>query len=1143
MTTTTSSTITPVTIGTGPDSLILTLAEDAYLGNAQFTISIDGVQIGGIQTATASHALGQSQAFTVNGSFGTGEQTISIDFINDLYAGSASTDRNLYVDTITDGATKVTENAALYSNGTQSFNVAGTAAPVTIGTGPDSFVLGVAEDAYLGNAQFTIAIDGVQVGGVQTATAIHGAGQVQDFTVNGSFGAGPHTVSVDFINDAYGGSATTDRNMYVSSISYDGTTTAEDAALMSDGTQSFQILGAAAPTTVGSGPDSMTVTLSEDAYLGNAQFTISVDGVQIGGVQTATALHDAGQTQTFTLHGNFGTGPQTVAVDFLNDAYAGTSSTDRNLYVGSVTYDGTTTAENAALYSAGTQTFTVPPTAPPTVSFLSEKLASDTGASGSDLITSDGAVTLSGTETGSSGTTVTVYDGSEVLGQATLDGKGGWTYSTTLGSGAHTLHAAATDPAGNMAQTTSGATITVVGATPSVLLGAEALSANMAVQTATAAVAAVSTTTVASPAAAGTMSIALASGGTAPVPNETISGGSFATGVNLSGMEYNGSATARPNYDYAVPTQAELAYYHSQGTDLIRLPISWETLQPTLGGPLNQTYLSEIKGVVNEAAALGMKVIIDMHDYGGYNGQKIGGGTVTDANFANVWTQLATAFAGNSGIAGYDLMNEPNGMPNAQAWPDAAQAAITAIRKVDTSSAIYVEGDDWSSAGDWSQVNGGLASLVDPSNNLIFSAHVYLDNDNSGTHFDWAQQAAAGDTTQLGVERLSNFVAWLQANNLKGDVGEIGAGNDSAEWIASLNNTLAYAKANNLQVTYWAGGPWLGSYAMSVEPTNGVAAPQMAVLDAYSGAVATVTSAALTGTAAANSTVYLSENGVLLTTATANASGVWSDTLKGLANGIHTIVAGNTPPANDGTISALSFDLEAPTATVASYTVNLTGTVQSSVSSKVELFAGNTDLGAATVGANGAWSYSGTLATGTFSVSAVATDLAGNTSTTALTTLESGTSGNDTLSTTAGNNLLSGNGGSDVYKLSAADTVDTIVNGVSGRTAASGELDMAFASGQLWFAEVGNNLVIDVLGTGKQAVIQNWLTGAGSQLSKIVGSDSLTIDTGVQSLVQAMATFSAANSGFNPLSTMHNSLSDSYFGSTVQAAVGTAWHK
>ncbi len=482
-----------------------------------------------------------------------------------------------------------------------------------------------------------------------------------------------------------------------------------------------------------------------------------------------------------------------------------------------------------------------------------------------------------------------------------------------------------------------------------------------------------------------TITIGLTGTVTPPGGTQSVTPGSFAVGVNLSGLEYNANQVGNPGYNYAIPSLSELQYYKSQGTTLIRLPFAWEHLQPTLGGAFNATYLSEIEGVVNNAASLGMKVILDCHDYGGYGNHKLGDGTLTDAEFSSMWKQLATVFAGNPGIAGYDLMNEPNGMPNAQAWPDAAQAAITAIRTADTQTPIYVEGDDYSSAGSWTAVNSGLASLHDPSNNLIFSAHLYLDTDNSGTHFDWAQEAAAGDTVNIGVQRLTNFVQWLQANNLKGDIGEIGVGDDNTDWLTGLNNTLAYAQANNLQVTYWAGGPWWGSYPMAIDPNNGVTAPQVAVLDRYSGDMDTVTTASLSGSADANSTIYLSENDVTLGTTTTNSSGAWSYTLGGLAAGAHTIVASEVAPGVDGTIAAISFIVAAP--------------ATSSTSTS----------GAGTSGTGTSGSTTSTISTST---SGSSTSGTGTSSSTGTVTSSSGSSGSGTSSTvtTSGSSSSSGTG-------------------------------------------------------------------------------------------------------------------------------------
>src|SRR2546430_601497 len=85
------------------------------------------------------------------------------------------------------------------------------------------------------------------------------------------------------------------------------------------------------------GPDELTLRVSEDAWLGDAQFIVTVNGHQLGDVQTVTASHAAGQSQTITLLDFSDTDISQVAVEFINDAWGGTPDTDRNLYVDQLT--------------------------------------------------------------------------------------------------------------------------------------------------------------------------------------------------------------------------------------------------------------------------------------------------------------------------------------------------------------------------------------------------------------------------------------------------------------------------------------------------------------------------------------------------------------------------------------------------------------------------------------------------------------------------------------------------------------------------------------------------------------------------------------------------------------------------------------
>lgn len=158
-----------------------------------------------------------------------------------------------------------------------------------------------------------------------------------------------------------------------------------------------------------------------------------------------------------------------------------------------------------------------------------------------------------------------------------------------------------------------------------------------------------------------------------------IGGGSggmnFRFGVNISGPEF------APWNGQTFPTQADYTYLASKGVTFVRLPIAWESLQTTLGATLDATYLANILTSLSRAASVGIKVIVDLHNYGLYTAQaqwtttvpyagnsgtfpatgvSVLGNGVTSANFQDVWTKLSTALKNNPGLKGYGLMNEPS---------------------------------------------------------------------------------------------------------------------------------------------------------------------------------------------------------------------------------------------------------------------------------------------------------------------------------------------------------------------------------------------------------------------------------------------------------------------------------------------------
>lgn len=314
---------------------------------------------------------------------------------------------------------------------------------------------------------------------------------------------------------------------------------------------------------------------------------------------------------------------------------------------------------------------------------------------------------------------------------------------------------------------------------------------------------------------------------TAPVVSD--GSGIDLVGVNFaSGVFDPGTVPGIFNKGY---TYADESYYkrHADfGFKLIRLGFLWERIQPKLGTELNAAELGRIKQSLDYAQKYGIKVILDMHNYYRYYGKVINSPEVPRAEFAETWRKIAVEVSRHPALYGYGLMNEPYNTGN-NLWPQTAQAAGQAIRKVDPSKWIMIAGDRFSSAFFWQSVNTQLIKdpwMRDPKNNLVYEAHQYLDHDHSGTYTNRSETFAAN----LGVERVKPWVEWLKANKLRGFLGEHGIPDFSPSSVVATDNLLAYLNANCIPSTYWAAGPRWGDNHMAVDVETGKHRPQLAPL-------------------------------------------------------------------------------------------------------------------------------------------------------------------------------------------------------------------------------------------------------------------------------------------------------------------------
>jgi hypothetical protein len=169
----------------------------------------------------------------------------------------------------------------------------------------------------------------------------------------------------------------------------------------------------------------------------------------------------------------------------------------------------------------------------------------------------------------------------------------------------------------------------------------------------------------------------------------------------------------------------------------------------------------------------------------------------------------------------------------------------------------------------------------------------------------------------------------------------------------------------------------------------------------------------LKGTATANSTIKVYDNGVQIGSTTADSSGSWGYITDVLTNAKHVLTA--TATSSSGQASAASgavtvtVDTVAPTAPalggntiVNTNQVKLSGTAEAN--STVTVYDGSAVVGTGTANSAGAWSITtNSLSTGTHTLTAKAADVAGNVSTVSqsISTAISGSSPPDTVAPTA----------------------------------------------------------------------------------------------------------------------------------------------
>ena len=959
-----------------------TTIENAVGGSGADTItgnSADNTLTGGGGNDTLNGGLGND---TLNGGAGNdtmlggaGNDTYYVDSLSDIVTelSGEGTD-TVYVSvsgyTLTAnveiGRISLTSGATLTGN-TLDNTLYGNSGNDTLdgAAGIDTAVYSGSSSNYqlVQNANGTWTIIDLRVGSPDGTDILVNIEQVQFSDTLVTLGGSPPVVAAPTISSYSTDSGTVgDGITNDNTLTFTGTAPANSTVSVYDGAT---LLGTA--TANGSGAWTFTTGVLSDAThsftatasdgLGNTSAAstalgITVDTVAPGAPTIASFSTDSGTVgdgitndNTLTLTGTAAAGSTISVYDgatLLGTATANGSGawSFTTGVLADATHSFTATASDAAgntSVASAALSVTVDTVAPgaPTINSYS----ADSGIPG-DGITNDNTLTFTGTA--AAGSTVSVYDGATLLGTATANGSGAWTFTTgVLSDATHSFTAKAADAAGNVSAASTALSVTVDTVAPSAPTIASFSTDSGAVGDG---ITNDNTLTLTGTAAAGS-TVSVYDGATL-LGTATANGSgawTFTTGV-LADATHSFTAKAA---DAAGNTSAASA----------ALSVTVDTVAP--GAPTIASFSTD-SGVVGDGITNDNTLTL--------TGTAAAGSTVSVYDGA---TLLGTATANGSGAWSFTT-----GVLSDATHSFTAKAADAAGNVSAASPALSVTVDTVAPSAptiaSFSTDSGVVGDGITNDNTLTFT----------GT-------AAAGSTVSV-----------YDGGTLLGTA----AANGSGAWSFTTGVLLDATHSFTARTTDAAGNVSAASAALSVTvDTVAPSAPTIAAFSTDSGVVGdgitndnTLT---LTGTAAAGGTVSVYDGATLLGTATANGSGAWSFTTGVLADATHSLTAKASDAAGNVSVASaalsVTVDTVAPSApTIAAFstdsgvvgdgitndnTLTLTGTA--AAGSTVSLYDGATLLGTATANGSGAWSFTtGALVDATHSLTAKASDAAGNTS-------------------------------------------------------------------------------------------------------------------------------------------------------------------
>lgn len=222
-------------------------------------------------------------------------------------------------------------------------------------------------------------------------------------------------------------------------------------------------------------------------------------------------------------------------------------------------------------------------------------------------------------------------------------------------------------------------------------------------------------------------------------------------------------------------------------------------------GKLEPQWLQKLDWVVDTATAQGLQVVLDVHDFNDCARDMAS----CEQRLVQVWSQLAPRYAQRPASVVFELLNEPHGQLDAEAWNGMFARLLALVRQTNPRRNVVVGPVNWNSFRNLDELR-----LPEDDRHLIVTFHYYEPFEFTHQGATWVEEqfqrirdlpfGTPEQVAQIGAD-FDQVLAWSRRHDRPILLGEFGA-YDKAPMDSRVKWTAAVAQAareRGFAYAYW----------------------------------------------------------------------------------------------------------------------------------------------------------------------------------------------------------------------------------------------------------------------------------------------------------------------------------------------------